>query len=329
MDLHQLFATNLRRLRHAKKLSQEQLAYDAGVDRAYLSRVERAVTYVGLEIIENWPPSLRSIRPSSSGGPPGLGVPQEGRLAPLPTPSVSWAGLDPICPSPGISVYGRPSWKTGGSGWTSIGGNYWGPWPAGGLTDFAGADWISRLADEIEVPAAQRWHPFTRSLLDRASRAGSRPDRLCVERTIRELADAQGRAEPPVIKWMDTPADAFDHLSRLGLDALLDMGSASFWRRAQPPVSHDEETFDRAFEVRMLANELLDVDGHDRLLMAPKLHAKSRAVSANASDGEVFRVRAVSSQIGWLETSMADVAAQSVFNVEPLLGTGSPNDRWR
>jgi transcriptional regulator with XRE-family HTH domain len=51
MDLRQLFATNLRRLRHQRKLSQEQLAHDAEVDRAYMSRVERAVTYVGLEII--------------------------------------------------------------------------------------------------------------------------------------------------------------------------------------------------------------------------------------------------------------------------------------
>jgi transcriptional regulator with XRE-family HTH domain len=33
-------------------VSQERLANDAEVDRAYLSRVERAVTYVGLEIIE-------------------------------------------------------------------------------------------------------------------------------------------------------------------------------------------------------------------------------------------------------------------------------------
>jgi transcriptional regulator with XRE-family HTH domain len=31
---------------------QERLAHDAEVDRAYLSRVERAVTYVGLKIIE-------------------------------------------------------------------------------------------------------------------------------------------------------------------------------------------------------------------------------------------------------------------------------------
>jgi transcriptional regulator with XRE-family HTH domain len=51
MDLRQLFATNLRRIRHDRKLSQEDLAHDAEVDRAYLSRVERAVTYVGLEII--------------------------------------------------------------------------------------------------------------------------------------------------------------------------------------------------------------------------------------------------------------------------------------
>jgi transcriptional regulator with XRE-family HTH domain len=52
MDLRQLFATNLRRLRHERRVSQEQLAHDAEVGRAYLSRVERAVTYVGLEIIE-------------------------------------------------------------------------------------------------------------------------------------------------------------------------------------------------------------------------------------------------------------------------------------
>jgi len=51
MDLRQLFATNLRRIRHQRKLSQERLAHEAGVDRAYMSRVERAVTHVGLEII--------------------------------------------------------------------------------------------------------------------------------------------------------------------------------------------------------------------------------------------------------------------------------------
>ena len=51
MDLRQLFATNLRRIRHQRRVFQERLAHDAEVDRAYLSRVERAVTYVGLEIV--------------------------------------------------------------------------------------------------------------------------------------------------------------------------------------------------------------------------------------------------------------------------------------
>jgi hypothetical protein len=122
---------------------------------------------------------------------------------------------------------------------------------------------------------------------------------------------------------MDTPSDAHDHLSRLGLDALLYMGTTRFWRRAQPAVPRDEETFDRAFDVRMVANELLRVNEHDRILMAPKLLAKSRAMAANLSDEEVFRVRAVSAQIGWLETSMADAAAQAIANVELLLSTGA------
>jgi transcriptional regulator with XRE-family HTH domain len=74
MDLRQLFATNLRRIRHQRKLSQEALAHDAGVDRAYLSRVERGVTHVGLEIIGKLSDVLKVEpaeffrRPSRSGG---------------------------------------------------------------------------------------------------------------------------------------------------------------------------------------------------------------------------------------------------------------------
>ena len=51
MDLRHRFATNLRRVRHEKGISQEDLAHHAGVDRAHVSKIERAVTYVGLEII--------------------------------------------------------------------------------------------------------------------------------------------------------------------------------------------------------------------------------------------------------------------------------------
>jgi hypothetical protein len=170
------------------------------------------------------------------------------------------------------------------------------------------------------------WHPLTRSLLERARRIGccrTAPDRALIERTIAGFADSAGYAARPVIKWMDTPSDAFDHLSRFGLDALLDMGTARFWRRFRRPVSPDARTFDRAFEVRVLANELLGVEEQDGLLMAPKLLAKSRAISATALDREGFRVRAVSAQVGWLETSMADVAAEAVSIVELLMITGA------
>jgi len=51
MDLRQVFAANLRRLRHAKGLSQEDLAYEAGVNRSYMSMLEKGASYPGLEII--------------------------------------------------------------------------------------------------------------------------------------------------------------------------------------------------------------------------------------------------------------------------------------
>jgi transcriptional regulator with XRE-family HTH domain len=51
MDLRETFARNLRRIRHSRGLSQETLAYEAGVNRTYLSKLEKAQPYVGLEII--------------------------------------------------------------------------------------------------------------------------------------------------------------------------------------------------------------------------------------------------------------------------------------
>jgi len=51
MDLRSLFAANLRRLRHERGLSQEQLAHDADINRTYISKLEKGSTYVGLEII--------------------------------------------------------------------------------------------------------------------------------------------------------------------------------------------------------------------------------------------------------------------------------------
>jgi transcriptional regulator with XRE-family HTH domain len=51
MDLREVFAANLRRLRHAKGLSQEDLAYEAEVNRTYMSKIEKGATWVGVEVI--------------------------------------------------------------------------------------------------------------------------------------------------------------------------------------------------------------------------------------------------------------------------------------
>jgi transcriptional regulator with XRE-family HTH domain len=42
MDLKEVMAVNLRRLRHAKKMTQEELAERAGLSARYVGGVERA-----------------------------------------------------------------------------------------------------------------------------------------------------------------------------------------------------------------------------------------------------------------------------------------------
>jgi transcriptional regulator with XRE-family HTH domain len=51
MDLREVFATNLRRLRHAKGLTQDDLAYEAKVSRSYLSQLEKGAFYASLKIV--------------------------------------------------------------------------------------------------------------------------------------------------------------------------------------------------------------------------------------------------------------------------------------
>jgi len=46
-----VFATNLRRLRNEKGISQDDLAYEAGVSRSYLSQLEKGVFYASLKIV--------------------------------------------------------------------------------------------------------------------------------------------------------------------------------------------------------------------------------------------------------------------------------------
>jgi transcriptional regulator with XRE-family HTH domain len=45
-------AWNIRRLRVAKGVSQEDLAYEAGIDRAYFGRVERALENPTLDLLD-------------------------------------------------------------------------------------------------------------------------------------------------------------------------------------------------------------------------------------------------------------------------------------
>ncbi|MGE0093764.1 MAG: helix-turn-helix domain-containing protein [Alphaproteobacteria bacterium] len=51
MDLRDVFARNLRRLRSERGLSQDDLAYEAEVSRSYLSQLEKGTFFASLRII--------------------------------------------------------------------------------------------------------------------------------------------------------------------------------------------------------------------------------------------------------------------------------------
>jgi transcriptional regulator with XRE-family HTH domain len=52
MDIREVFARNLRKARHAKGLSQEALAYEAGVDRTYVSALERSEYSATIDMVD-------------------------------------------------------------------------------------------------------------------------------------------------------------------------------------------------------------------------------------------------------------------------------------
>jgi transcriptional regulator with XRE-family HTH domain len=51
MDIREAFALNLRKARHAKRLSQEALATDAGIDRTYVSALERGIYSATIDMV--------------------------------------------------------------------------------------------------------------------------------------------------------------------------------------------------------------------------------------------------------------------------------------
>jgi transcriptional regulator with XRE-family HTH domain len=73
MEIREVFARNLRKLRQAKGLSQEALADEAGIDRTYVSALERGVysasitTIAKLATVLGVEPAAFLQRPSRSG----------------------------------------------------------------------------------------------------------------------------------------------------------------------------------------------------------------------------------------------------------------------
>jgi len=52
MKIRDIFAKNLRRFRHSARLSQEELAYRAKIDRTYISSLERSVYAATIEVVD-------------------------------------------------------------------------------------------------------------------------------------------------------------------------------------------------------------------------------------------------------------------------------------
>jgi transcriptional regulator with XRE-family HTH domain len=63
MRLRAIFAANLRRARQAAGVSQEELANLAGVDRTYVSSLERSVYAASVDVIERISEAL-NVEPS-------------------------------------------------------------------------------------------------------------------------------------------------------------------------------------------------------------------------------------------------------------------------
>jgi transcriptional regulator with XRE-family HTH domain len=52
MEIREVFAKNLRLIRQSKRLSQEELAHLADIDRTYVSSLERGVYSPTLDVVE-------------------------------------------------------------------------------------------------------------------------------------------------------------------------------------------------------------------------------------------------------------------------------------
>ncbi|MBA7473881.1 hypothetical protein ES707_09226 [subsurface metagenome] len=52
MEIREVLAVNLRKLRQANGLSQEELAHRAEIDRTYISALERSLYAAGIDVVD-------------------------------------------------------------------------------------------------------------------------------------------------------------------------------------------------------------------------------------------------------------------------------------
>jgi transcriptional regulator with XRE-family HTH domain len=52
MEIKETFAQNLKNIRRARGLSQEELAHRAGIDRTYISALERSVYNASIDVVD-------------------------------------------------------------------------------------------------------------------------------------------------------------------------------------------------------------------------------------------------------------------------------------
>jgi hypothetical protein len=188
-----------------------------------------------------------------------------------------------------------------------------------GLASMVGPLGLSPAGEEYPATTDRRWHPLTESLLDRGRRAGQQLDRPRLERVIREVAWEHGR---PVIKWMEFPDRAFEHLRRYPLNELALMPTAQLWPFPPPVSAGGRDAAEHSFELCWHATQVLRVEEHGRALMAPKLAYKAKAIASQSRSELIFEARAIAAEIGWIETSLPGAAAAAIRAVEDLLSAG-------
>lgn len=59
MELREIFAANIKRLRKERGMSQEDLAFESGLHRTYISGIERGIRNVSLDNIGTLAAALR------------------------------------------------------------------------------------------------------------------------------------------------------------------------------------------------------------------------------------------------------------------------------